>query len=102
MSAGELLKDLDRHRKPPATSADPSAQALVEKILVQGATTPVGAAGNAPRAHRVIKLGLDVHLDRYVVLRQLDGGTPQPPQWFRPSEFLVWAKKQTQLKAGRP
>lgn len=97
MSADEFLKELDRQRKPPATSADPSAQALVEKILVQGAATPVGAAGNAPRAHRVIKLGLDVHLDRYVVVRQLDGGTPQPPQRFSPSEFLVWAKKQAQL-----
>ena len=29
---------------------------------------------------KTMKLGLDVHLDRYVVVRILDGGTPQPPQ----------------------
>jgi len=45
----------------------------------------------------VIKLGIDVHLDRYVVVRQIDGGAPQPPQRFTPSQFLEWAKKQTQL-----
>jgi transposase len=50
-----------------------------------------------PRPHRVIKLGVDVHLDRYVVVRQIDGGAPQPPQRFSPSQFVEWAKKQTQL-----
>ena len=37
-----------------------------------------------------IKLGIDVHLDRYVVVRILDGGTPQPPQRFEPAEFMLW------------
>ncbi len=37
---------------------------------------------------KTIKLGIDVHLDRYVVVRVLDGGTPQPP------EFLLWAAKK--------
>jgi len=46
-----------------------------------------------PKA-RTIKLGIDVHLDRYVVVRITDGGTPQPPQRFGPTEFLVWAAKQ--------
>jgi hypothetical protein len=40
-----------------------------------------------------IKLGIDVHLDRYVVVRTLDGGTPQPPQHFGPPEFLLWVAK---------
>src|SRR5260370_34660261 len=44
-----------------------------------------------------IKLGIDVHLDRYVVVRILDGGTPQPPQRFGPSEFLLWVAKQITL-----
>jgi hypothetical protein len=38
-----------------------------------------------------------VHLDRYVVVRQIDGGAPQPPQRFSPTQFLEWAKKQTAL-----
>src|SRR6266481_9949949 len=44
-----------------------------------------------------IKLGIDVHLDRYVVVRILDGGTPQPPQRFGPAEFLLWVAKQITL-----
>ena len=46
---------------------------------------------------RTIKLGIDVHLDRYVVVRLVDGGTPQPPQRFAPEEFLVWVAKQITL-----
>jgi transposase len=44
-----------------------------------------------------IKLGVDVHLDRYVVVRIVDGATPQPPQRFQPAEFLLWAAKQLLL-----
>ena len=44
-----------------------------------------------------IKLGIDVHLERYVVVRIIDGGTPQPPQQFQPVEFMLWAAKQLLL-----
>src|SRR4051812_45902552 len=44
-----------------------------------------------------IKLGIDVHLDRYVVVRIIDGGTPQPPQRFEPAEFMLWVAKQLVL-----
>jgi len=43
---------------------------------------------------KTIKLGIDVHLGRYVVVRIIDGGTPQPPQRFTPPEFLLWMAKQ--------
>jgi transposase len=46
---------------------------------------------------KTIKLGIDVHLDRYVVVRILDGGTPQPPQRFTPPEFMLWVAKQITL-----
>ena len=49
-----------------------------------------------PKAE-TIKLGIDVHLDRYVVVRVMDGGTPQPPQRFKPPEFLLWVAKQITL-----
>lgn len=49
-----------------------------------------------PKA-KTIKLGVDVHLDRYVVVRISDGGTPQPPQRFTPPEFMLWAAKQLTL-----
>src|SRR5258707_3609166 len=46
---------------------------------------------------KTIKLGIDVHLDRYVVVRIIDGGIPQPPQRFEPEEFLLWVAKQITL-----
>jgi transposase len=57
------------------------------------ASTPQNASAKA----RTIKLGVDVHLDRYVVVRIIDGGTPQPAQRFNPAEFLLWVAKQTTL-----
>ena len=50
-----------------------------------------------PVKAKTLKLGIDVHLDRYVVVRILDGGTPQPPQRFGPAEFMLWAAKQLTL-----
>jgi transposase len=62
-------------------------------------STAKQASANAEGTVRAkhIKLGIDVHLDRYVVVRILDGGTPQPPQRFAPVEFLLWAAKQITL-----
>jgi transposase len=41
----------------------------------------------------VIKLGIDVHQDFYVVVEQVGGGNPKPPQRFRKEAFLHWAAK---------
>src|SRR5216683_1523435 len=49
-----------------------------------------------PKA-KSIKLGIDVHLDRYVAVRIIDGATPQPPQRFEPPEFMLWVAKQIML-----
>jgi transposase len=49
-----------------------------------------------PKA-QALKLGLDVHADRYVVCRQIDGNTPQPAQTFDPATFLEWVSKQFTL-----
>jgi transposase len=83
-------------------SAKEQTETLVELVLSAGkpATAAASVAPNAlsgPRPHQVIKLGVDVHLDRYVVVRQIDGGAPQPAQRFSPSQFVEWAGKQTQL-----
>ena len=55
------------------------------------------AAPQGVKPHRLIKLGVDVHWRQQVVVRQIDGASPQPPQRFTPEEFVAWAKKQTQL-----
>jgi hypothetical protein len=88
--------------KQAAPSAQPETEALVQTVmnaskvsLGAGASAPSGDSGPPP--HQVIKLGIDVHLDRYVVVRQIDGGAPQPPQRFSPRQFLEWVKKQTAL-----
>src|SRR5437899_1078609 len=40
-----------------------------------------------------IKLGIDVHQDFYVVVEQVDGSNPKPPQRFQKQAFLHWAAK---------
>lgn len=45
----------------------------------------------------LIKLGLDVHSKWIVVVRQVDGATPQPPQKFKPEAFLEWVGKQVEV-----
>jgi transposase len=56
-----------------------------------------GPTEPAPKKAQTIKLGVDVHLDLYVVVRVIDGGTPQPPQRFKPQEFMLWCAKQLTL-----
>jgi transposase len=56
-----------------------------------------GPAQPAPQKAQTIKLGVDVHLDLYVVVRVIDGGTPQPPQRFKPVDFMMWCAKQLTL-----
>jgi transposase len=40
-----------------------------------------------------IKLGIDVHQDFYVVVEQVGGANPKPPQRFQKQAFLHWAAK---------
>src|SRR5437762_12656654 len=41
----------------------------------------------------VIKLGIDVHQEFYVVVEQVGGSNPKPPQRFGKEAFLGWAAK---------
>jgi hypothetical protein len=41
----------------------------------------------------VIKLGIDVHPEFYVVVRQEGGGNPKPAQRFRKEGFLAWVAR---------
>jgi transposase len=43
-----------------------------------------------------IKLGVDVHQDFYVVVEQVGGTNPKPPQRFHKEAFLFWAAKLKQ------
>src|SRR5256714_3728440 len=46
-----------------------------------------------------IKLGIDVHQDFYVVVEQVGGSNPKPPQRFGKQAFLSWATKLKQSGA---
>src|SRR5215471_255628 len=67
------------------------------KTLAPKQPTPDAPVGESTLKAKDIKLGVDVHLDRYVVVRIVDGGTSQPPQRFGPDEFLLWVAKQLTL-----
>src|SRR5947208_3005427 len=47
-----------------------------------------------------IKLGIDVHQDFYVVVEQVGGTNPKPPQRFHKQAFLHWAAKLKEKSAG--
>src|SRR6266513_5856364 len=51
------------------------------------------------RSTGAIKLGIDVHQDFYVVVEQVEGGNPKPPQRFDKQAFLHWASKLKQRGA---
>ena len=55
---------------------------------------PTAAAPQGVKPYRLIKLGVDVHWKQYVVVRQIDGQSHQPPQKFSPEGFIAWVAKQ--------
>jgi transposase len=95
MTAAEFLEEQRQQQRKRVMAK--ALVAVMPAPSASGSALPASAAGGKPKPHRVIKLGIDVHLDRYVVVRQIDGGAPQPPQRFNPAQFLEWARKQTEL-----
>jgi hypothetical protein len=51
------------------------------------------------RIRPVRGLGIDVHQDFYVVVEQVGGSNPKPPQRFAKVAFLHWAAKLRQTGA---
>ncbi len=47
-----------------------------------------------------IKMGIDVHQDFYVVVEQVGGTNPKPPQRFGKQAFLYWAARLKEKSAG--
>jgi transposase len=94
LSSAEFLRELEEQR---TQRRSEDVEKLTEAIMAAGAARATTDAPGSPRVHEKIQLGIDVHLDRYVVVRQIDGGAPQPPQRFSPAQFLEWAKKQMAL-----
>jgi len=56
--------------------------------------TPTYITQNVPESKPICKLGLDCHAASIMVVRQLEGLQPQPPQKFGVAKFLEWTKDQ--------
>lgn len=65
-------------------------------ILATMSNTSVEEKKVAEKAE-VILLGIDVHAEKQVVVRQIDGQTPQPAQSFSREDLLHWICKQCKL-----
>ena len=96
MTAAEFFEE-QRQQQRKRVMAKAVMAAMLAPPSASAKALPPSASEGKPKPHRIIKLGIDVHLDRYVVVRQLDGGAPQPPQRFSQTQFLEWARKQTEL-----
>lgn len=56
-------------------------------------TTPISKDSETTRLGESIKLGVDVHIEKYVVVMKIDGSSPCRPRSFTPEDFLDWAKQ---------
>ena len=45
-----------------------------------------------------IKMGVDVHQDFYVVVEQVGGTNPKPPQRFHKQAFLHWRQSSSKVE----
>ena len=52
-----------------------------------------GTRSEFNRSKAIIKLGIDVHQDYSVVVKQEGGTNPKPAQRFRKEAFMHWAAK---------
>ncbi len=57
--------------------------------------TPTSSKKQTEATAEVIKLGIDIHKKKYVVVRMIDQQGSQSPQRFTPHKFLSWVKKQS-------
>jgi transposase len=59
---------------------------------------PAAAKLKVKSSGSLLKIGLDIHREKFVVVAQYDHATPRPPQRFAPAEFLPWV--QGRLREG--
>lgn len=66
----------------------------MKKTIVhpEGAAAPAAAGTKPSHTPAVIKLGLDIHAQVYVVVAQHDHAALRPPRRFAPGEFVPWVE----------
>ena len=61
--------------------------------MKQQPTTPTSKKQDKATAE-VLKIGIDIHKSKYVVVCQIDGEGPKAPQSFSPEAFFAWIAKR--------
>jgi transposase len=61
-------------------------------------TSPEALSNKTTSPKHTIKLGLDIHKERHVIVAQYDHDTPKPPLRFAPGQVVPWV--ESLLKAG--
>ena len=59
---------------------------------------PAVAKSKVMRSGSLLKIGLDIHREKFVAVAQYDHATARPPQHFAPAEFVPWV--EAQLREG--
>jgi hypothetical protein len=49
---------------------------------------PAATKSRVNKSGSLLKIGLDIHREKFVVVAQYDHATPRPPQRFAPAEFV--------------
>jgi transposase len=56
-------------------------------------STPTSSKKETSFLGEVIKLGIDVHIENYVVVMKIDGSAPMRPKRIKAEEFLGWVEQ---------
>jgi transposase len=66
----------------------------MKKYTVSHSVTaaPAAAGLKINKSGSMLKLGLDIHREKFVVAAQYDHATPRPPRGFAPAEFVPWVE----------
>jgi hypothetical protein len=69
---------------------------LMKKYTVSHSVTaaPAAARLKVNKSGSMLKLGLDIHREKFVVAAQYDHATPRPPRGFAPAEFVPWVEER--------
>src|SRR5437667_7213133 len=72
----------------------------MQYLIITELSSHEGTRFEFNRSTGAIKLGIDVHQDFYVVVEQVGGSNPKPPQRFGKQAFLHWAARLKEKNAG--
>jgi transposase len=72
----------------------------MKKYTVCHSVTAAPAAANSKvkKSGSLLKIGLDIHREKFVAVAQYDHATPRPPHRFAAAEFVPWV--QARLREG--